>query len=93
MAKELKPCPLCENSNIDTDEMDLLGTGECCIHAICHKCGASAPVDKWNDRAELDGKMKAELIGFVKKAPVGGFPNMVEWRKKILAKLTKKEEV
>lgn len=54
MEEELKPCPICNNGNIDTDEMDLLGTGECCMHAICHECGASAPVDKWNDRAESE---------------------------------------
>lgn len=54
MEQKLKHCPICSNDDIDTDEMDLLGTGDCCIHAICHKCGASAPVDKWNDRAESE---------------------------------------
>lgn len=48
--KNLDQCPLCGNPNITTDEMDFIGTGKACIHAICEKCGASAPVDVWNKR-------------------------------------------
>lgn len=53
---ELINCPYCGHDKIATEEMDLLGQGEMCLHAVCFACGASAPADKWN--ARFDGWIK-----------------------------------
>lgn len=104
MEEELKPCPFC--GALGTNP--LLHSKKCyitIIHtALRNDTGrvVSPPddviIESWNSRFESEevAELKrdnAELIGFVKKAPVAGFPKMVKWRRKILAVLSKKEEV
>ena len=60
-----KRCPFCGNLELEVDEMDLLGVGDCTIHTICNGCGASAPSKIWNERNIGQSKIKGVKMSHI----------------------------